>query len=283
MVTDDRQRDAISRAAIAITDADALLITAGAGMGVDSGLPDFRSAGGFWREYPRLGQLGISFEEMAQPRWFRDDPAMAWAFYGQRQALYRRTRPHPGFDALLRWGSTRPLGVFVYTSNVDGQFQRAGFDADRVLECHGSIHHLQCTGPCSQATWPAEPKDYDVDDSAFRVRGDLPSCPRCGGVARPNVLMFMDGDWISTRSDLAWSRHADWLAAVRGRRLAVVEVGAGVHLPAVRAYSERMVARMHARLVRINPTSAEGPRGTIALAMPAAQALAAIGENLPAR
>src|SRR5262245_199088 len=91
MVTDDRQRDAIVRAAGEIADADALLVTAGAGMGVDSGLPDFRSAGGFWRTYPRLGQLGISFEQMAQPSWFRDDPAMAWAFYGHRQALYRRT------------------------------------------------------------------------------------------------------------------------------------------------------------------------------------------------
>jgi len=55
------------RAARAIRDADALLITAGAGMGVDSGLPDFRGSEGFWRAYPPMAKLGISFVEMANP------------------------------------------------------------------------------------------------------------------------------------------------------------------------------------------------------------------------
>ena len=94
MTTDDRQlHETLEQAASAIDAADALLVTAGAGMGVDSGLPDFRSEGGFWRAYPRLKALGLSFEEMAQPRWFRDDARMAWAFYGHRQMLYRRTSP----------------------------------------------------------------------------------------------------------------------------------------------------------------------------------------------
>jgi hypothetical protein len=71
-------------AAEAIEGADALLITAGAGMGVDSGLPDFRGTQGFWRAYPAIAKLGVSFEEMANPQWFNHDPALAWAFYGHR-------------------------------------------------------------------------------------------------------------------------------------------------------------------------------------------------------
>ena len=66
----DRHRETLEQAARSIATADALLITAGAGMGVDSGLPDFRSDGGFWRSYPRLAELGLAFEDMAQPRWF---------------------------------------------------------------------------------------------------------------------------------------------------------------------------------------------------------------------
>jgi NAD-dependent SIR2 family protein deacetylase len=280
MTRDDRQPTGIERAAQAIDAADALLIAAGAGIGVDSGLPDFRSANGFWRAYPRLATLGISFEEMAQPRWFRDDPAMAWAFYGHRLMLYRRTEPHAGFSSLLEWAASRSGGYFVHTSNVDGQFQRAGFDVERIVECHGSIQHLQCTRPCSQAIWSAADVAFEIDEASFRARGDLPRCPKCGAVARPNILMFGDGEWLSTRTDLAWSRHADWLTATRGKRLTIVEIGAGVHLPAVRHYTERVAERFQAVLIRINPADPHGPRGAIAIAAPALAALQAIAAHL---
>src|SRR5947209_11919199 len=137
----------LARAAAAVLAADALLITAGAGMGVDSGLPDFRGAQGFWKPYPKLAQLGRSFTEIADPRAFEESPNLAWAFYGHRLLLYRETRPHKGFRLLLECGQNKKAGYFVFTSNVDGQFQQAGVPDDRIVECHGSIHHLQCTRP----------------------------------------------------------------------------------------------------------------------------------------
>ena len=72
-----------------ISSCSGLLIGAGAGMGVDSGLPDFRGKEGFWRAYPPLKKLGIRFEEMANPRWFTENPALAWGFYGHRYNLYQ--------------------------------------------------------------------------------------------------------------------------------------------------------------------------------------------------
>src|SRR5450759_2270489 len=95
----------LRRCAEAVREADGLLVTAGAGMGVDSGLPDFRGPQGFWRAYPALGRARI-----------------AWGFYGHRLALYRKTVPHEGFAILRRIGEAMPAGVFVLTSNVDGQF-----------------------------------------------------------------------------------------------------------------------------------------------------------------
>src|SRR6202000_33652 len=111
----------LERAAQAIQGADAFLITAGAGIGVDSGLPDFRGAEGFWKAYPVIAKLGLSFSQMANPSWFETDPALAWAFYGHRLNLYRRTVPHSGFQLLLRAAKQKPKGYFVFTSNVDGQ------------------------------------------------------------------------------------------------------------------------------------------------------------------
>ncbi len=84
----------ISQAASTIESARAVMITAGAGMGVDSGLPDFRGNEGFWRAYPPMKKLGISFVEMANPQWFRADPELAWGFYGHRLNLYWETAPH---------------------------------------------------------------------------------------------------------------------------------------------------------------------------------------------
>ena len=81
-------KDNAKQAAVALQAADALLVTAGAGMGVDSGLPDFRGQQGFWRAYPAIARLGLCFEEMANPAWFDKDAALAWAFYGHRLNLY---------------------------------------------------------------------------------------------------------------------------------------------------------------------------------------------------
>src|SRR5947209_10690891 len=108
---------AFQQAAKAIDSAQALLITAGAGMGVDSGLPDFRGNQGFWQAYPPYQKLGLSFVELANPDHFHQDPTLAWGFYGHRLELYRRTQPHDGFRILRRWAERMPKGWFIFTSN----------------------------------------------------------------------------------------------------------------------------------------------------------------------
>lgn len=64
--------------------ADGLLITAGAGMGVDSGLPDFRGNEGMWRAYPALKSANMVFHQIANPQSFEQHPELAWGFYGHR-------------------------------------------------------------------------------------------------------------------------------------------------------------------------------------------------------
>ncbi|WP_307171061.1 Sir2 family NAD-dependent protein deacetylase [Massilia sp. 9096] len=253
-MTMDRGPDAaLAHAAAVLRDADALFIGAGAGIGVDSGLPDFRGGHGFWKAYPPLARLGIRFVEIANPRSFASHPGLAWGFYGHRLALYRATVPHEGFSILREIGARMAHGAFVFTSNVDGQFQRAGFDDAGIVECHGSLHHLQCTRPCSDAIWPADALVPDVDPATCLMRPPLPTCPRCGALARPNVLMFNDGAWIDTRTEAQYARLARWRA--RPRRLAAIELGAGVDVPSVRWMCERQ----DAPLIRINPRAPEVP------------------------
>src|SRR5512141_825913 len=91
------------RAAEIVREADVFVITAGAGMGVDSGLPDFRGHQGFWKAYPPSASLGLSFAEAANPLHFERDPAFGWGFYGHRTNLYRETSPHAGCAPLPKW------------------------------------------------------------------------------------------------------------------------------------------------------------------------------------
>lgn len=277
MSAHDDLEEQLRRAADAIRAADALAITAGAGMGVDSGLPDFRGSAGFWRAYPQFARLNLRFTDLANPQQFARDPHLAWGFYGHRLNLYRAATPHAGFARLLRWSAGKPGGTFVFTSNVDGHFQRAGFADDRVAECHGSIHHLQCAEPCCGAIWDARDVMVDVTDATMRAADPLPTCPHCGGVARPNVLLFGDGRWLPDRTDAQLERWYAWRKSLGDDgRLAVIECGAGMAIPTVRYESEYAAGGAGAALIRINPREADAPPGHVSLPMPAAAALEAI-------
>ncbi len=251
-----------------IQDADAILITAGAGMGVDSGLPDFRGTEGFWRAYPVIKKLGYRFEEMANPRWFEEDPTLGGPSYGHPLPLYRDPLPHAGFTKLLQYAQSKKGGYFVFTSNVDGQFQKAGYDARNIVEIHGSIHHLQCTLPCSRTIRSAADVHLQIDPERFRTVSPLPKCPDCGRMMRPNILMFGDWNWIADRTDAQSMALQRWLdeRQERAERIVVLEFGAGKAVPTVRIFSEQIAQRYEASLIRVNPRDNDVPPGAISIA-----------------
>lgn len=267
--------DPLDRAAELIAGADAVLVCAGAGMGVDSGLPDYRGYDGFWRAYPPYARLGLTFAELADPRHFAEDPELAWGFYGHRFELYRETEPHEGFQTLLAWGTKKSLATL--TSNVDGHFQKTGFRI--VAEVHGSIHHLQCAQPCRPDIWPAGDLHVVVDDD-MRAKPPLPECRHCGRLARPNILMFNDFDWVSHRSDAQLRALTGWRR--EHPRAVVLELGAGKVVSTARRYAELASAATGA-LIRINPRDAEVRHGRgISLPYPALDAITALDARLEA-
>jgi NAD-dependent SIR2 family protein deacetylase len=280
MISDEAS---LRQAAATIASADALLIAAGAGMGVDSGLPDFRGDTGFWKAYPPYEKLGLNFVSLAQPRWFRTDPTLAWGFYGHRMNLYRAAQPHDGFQILLKWAKRMPAGAFVYTSNVDGHFQRAGFDPNQVMEVHGSLEWLQCMNYCGAGVFTSAGTHVAVDEQAMRAREPLPACPSCGEMARPNVLFFNDGEWDVSRSHEQEGHFNAWLQGLGRPRLVIVECGAGMAVPTVRYLCEHVVRKArHATLIRINLREPSVPPGQIGLAMGALAALQLIDARLEA-
>ena len=260
-----------SQAAEAIAKADGLLVTAGAGMGVDSGLPDFRGSEGFWNAYPALARARIGFTSIANPAAFESNPRRAWGFYGHRLQLYRETVPHAGFGILKTLSNEMEHGAFVFTSNVDGQFQKAGFNPRRVVEAHGSIHHLQCQNGCLGDIWSAKDFSPVVDDERCELLSDFPRCPQCGEIARPNILMFGDWHWLDHRTEVQQAAMRRWSTEVE--RLVVIEIGAGTDIPTVRNLGDNISGT----LIRINPREPESShRNSISIKLGGLEALQGI-------
>ncbi len=266
----------VDRAAWLINHADALLIASGAGMGVDSGLPDFRGNHGLWEAYPPIAQLGLSFEEMATPDLFRERPHLAWGFYGHRFNVYHATQPHVGYHILRDWCRTRDH--FIFTSNVDNGYVKSGFTPGRICEVHGSIFHWQCTRPCSDTIWDAyDEHEFTIDMNALEARGQLPRCSSCGALARPNILMFHDSTFLPHRSRMQEERLLAWLNKQSGKSIVIIETGAGTDIPTVRNFSEELIRTAGAQLIRINPGDPDIPgNNAISFAEGAADALRAI-------
>lgn len=238
-----------------IQEADAVLIAAGSGMSVDSGLPDFRGKNGFWKAYPFFEKLDIDFMDVASPQQFFSNPDIAWAFYGHRLDLYRKTQPHVGFNLLLDLVRSKKNNYFVYTSNVDGHFQKTGFDINKIYEVHGSINYLQCALNCNDEIWNNH-ETINVNQKMMTV-DKFPRCKNCGGISRPNILMFDDYYWVTGRTDKQNHKYNKWLhntVIAKNQKLVIIEIGCGITIQTVRMNNEWMMKKYsNTKLIRINP------------------------------
>jgi NAD-dependent SIR2 family protein deacetylase len=118
-----------------------------------------------------------------------------------------------------------------------------------------------------------------VDEATMRARR-IPRCRRCQTVARPNILMFGDGAWLSSRTDGQESRFDEWVQERAGARLVIVELGAGSAIPTIRWHSERLGRRPGATVIRVNPREPEIGAPHLSLASGARAALEAIDVEL---
>ena len=154
----------------------------GAGMSTESGIPDFRSANGIYNQ--KLNQT-FSPEEMASHRFFVNPPEEFFAFYRER-FVYLDAKPNAGHIALAEL-ERRGILSAVITQNIDGLHQIAGSRV--VYELHGSIRRSYCV-ECGAK--------YDV--SFVMNNKPVPHCVECGGVVKPDVVLYgesLDNDTIS--------------------------------------------------------------------------------------
>lgn len=234
-----------------LENAQALVINTGAGMGVDSGLADYRGEeDGQWGQVEAESQATVF--EVINPQALLDNPEYGWQLYAKRMKEYAETEPHTGFQILLNWVDRFNLDYFVLTSNIDGHFQKAGFDENKIRELHGSLGYLQSSRPdLSKKIWKNNLNPDQLAQDA--QKGIYPRCPDSQALARPNVYMFRDDTYIDTRSKEQDHRFLDFLHKHQGDNFLVFEIGSGPHVQSIRMKTRRLKSQQDANIVRINP------------------------------
>lgn len=220
---------------LALEEADAVIIGAGAGLSTAAGLtyagPRFEeNFSDFMEKYGITDMYTGGFYPF-------ESQEEKWAWWSRHIYLNRYVNPpFPVYDQLLEL--VKEKDYFVLTTNVDHQFRRAGFDKSRLFYTQGDYGLWQCSLPCHGKTYDNEEtiRKMLTQQKDMRVPTELvPHCPVCGRLMTMNLrcdFTFVEDDgWHA-----ACRRYEDFLSRCRGRRILFLELGVGANTPGIIKY-----------------------------------------------
>lgn len=245
---------AIEFAADLFRQAQRAVVLTGAGISTPSGIPDFRSEGtGLWSRDEPLEVASLNTFRVAPERFYHWFRPLARQIYD--------AQPNPAHTALAELEQAGRLRVII-TQNIDILHQKAG--AQRVVEMHGTLATLSCT-QCFHQTESANYLEAFIDE------GTIPLCPKCGGIMKPDVILF--GEQLPQKAWLEAQREAREcdLMLVAGSSLEVLPV-AGLPMQALDRGA-------HLVIVNNSPTYLN-VRADLAILDDVAQVLPAIAERV---
>ncbi|KAF2866439.1 DHS-like NAD/FAD-binding domain-containing protein [Massariosphaeria phaeospora] len=178
----------------------------GAGLSVASGLATFRGSDRLWR--------GHEPQDLSDAQVFFEDPVKVWWFFSQRMMGAQEAEPNAAHFALAKLASAKE-GFFAVNQNIDGLCERVAFPQSHIAQVHGTLFSIKCSkyqaekDKCdyeSEVTYPVNehltlPQDIDISDAKVALpevaRSDLPHCPKCNNLLRPNVVFFGEATPLS--------------------------------------------------------------------------------------
>ena len=245
----------------ALDEADAVLIGAGAGLSASAGLTHSGARfeahfGDFIRKYGIRDMYSggfYPFETLEEH----------WAWWSRHIMVNRYEKaPKPTYDMLLKLVEDKDY--FILTTNVDHQFQLAGFDKKRLFYTQGDYGLWQCSEPCCQKTWDNEEtvRRMVAEQQDMRVPTELiPHCPVCGRPMTMNLrcddTFVQDEGWYA-----AAGRYEDFLRRHEGMRMVYLELGVGGNTPVIIKYPFWRMTRQNpdASYICVNSQEAYIPR-----------------------
>ena len=226
----------------ALADAEAVIVGAGAGLSTSAG---FVYDGERFQTHFGDFAAKYHFRDMYSGGFYLfETPEEHWAYWSRYIWLNRYTpAPKPVYENLL--ALLRDKDYFVLTTNVDHQFQKAGFDKKRLFYTQGDYGLFQCSEPCCQKTWDNEAviRQMVEQQRDMRVPAALvPHCPVCG---RPMTMNLRCDDTFV--QDEGWyrasERYSEFLRRHKGVRTLFLELGVGYNTPAIIKYPFWRMAR----------------------------------------
>lgn len=251
----------VDRLRQALSDADAVVIGAGAGLSTAAGLT---YSGERFEQYFSDFERKYGFHDMYTGGFYPfPSEEERWAYWSRNILINRyQEAPKPVYNDLLKL--VRGKDYFVITTNVDHQFQRAGFDKKRLFYTQGDYGLWQCSGPCCQETFDNEElvRQMVERQEDMRIPSELvPRCPHCG---RPMAMNLRCDDTFV--EDEGWhaaaERYADFLRTRAGQRILFLELGVGYNTPVIIKYPFWRMTAQNPKAVYacINQGQADCPR-----------------------
>lgn len=174
MVLSATDRQAVEKVAGHLKESRRLLFITGAGLSADSNLPTYRGIGGLYEQYET--EEGMAIEDLLSVEILYTRPRLTWKYLVQVEEACRGAVFNRGHEVIAHLQDHFPE-VWVLTQNVDGFHRRAG--SRNVIDIHGDLHDLICTR-CSYRERVADYAHLELP----------PSCPECGNLVRPDVVLF---------------------------------------------------------------------------------------------
>ena len=184
----------IEKLTLILKESNNIVFFGGAGVSTESNIPDFRSSNGLWNE-----KLRINFtpEQLVSHTFFRKYPEEFFRFYKDK-LIYPDAKPNAAHIALAKLEEMGKLKAVV-TQNIDGLHQAAG--SKNVFELHGSVLRNYCMD-CNAF----------YDEKFILASEGIPTCPKCGGKVKPDVVLYEEGlDESTIQGSIAAISQADTL------------------------------------------------------------------------
>jgi NAD-dependent deacetylase len=197
---DHRLKERIDRVAGMVAKSESVVVFTGAGISTESGIPDFRSPGGFWTKFDPEDFTIENFLRNPETR------RKQWHFL-LSGGLFQSARPNSAHEAIAELENLGRLNC-VITQNIDNLHQKAGNDPENVFELHGNMRWIRCLD-CGNR--------YPIDEILQRNRNsdEAPVCGSCAGILKPDVIFFGEALPEDTLREATWrASHCDLMLVV---------------------------------------------------------------------
>lgn len=257
--------DAITKAAKLINEADYILVGAGAGLSAAGGL-NYSDSKLFRKWFSKLSELGIETIGEAISFYWKADASNRrsfWAYWANHINNIRYETPvlKPYLDL---YEILKGKSYFIITTNVDGQFVKAGFDKEKIFAPQGDYGLFQCDKPCCDELYNnkaiIDKMIANMDKDKFQVQEEnIPRCPKCGSYMVKNLRV--DDTFVEAPHMIKQEDYMDFVNNSMNGNLLLLELGVGFNTPGIIRWPFERIVSEHpdAVLMRMNMEYPEVP------------------------